>query len=82
MLCAIWYNFYNLKNVKNTHGRVQVLVKLQTETCNVTKSSTAPWAFSNFSNCKHGAKPRKASRINSVIRWRNLLSLNRIIVEK
>ena len=20
--CAIWYHLYNLKNVKNTHGRV------------------------------------------------------------
>ena len=29
MLCAIWYHFYNLKNVKNTHGRVLLLVKLQ-----------------------------------------------------
>ena len=27
--CAIWYNFYNLKNVKNTHGGVLILVKLQ-----------------------------------------------------
>ena len=22
MFCAIWYHLYNLKNVKNTHGRV------------------------------------------------------------
>ena len=26
--CAIWYYLYNLKNVKNTHGRVLVLVTL------------------------------------------------------
>ena len=31
MRCAIWYNLYNLKNVKNTHGGVLLLVKLQTE---------------------------------------------------
>ena len=29
MLCAIWYNLYNLKNVKKTHGGVLLLVKLQ-----------------------------------------------------
>ena len=29
MLCAIWYHLYNLKNVKNTHGGVLLLTKLQ-----------------------------------------------------
>ena len=29
ILCAIWYHLYNLKNVKNTHG----------------KSETPPWMF-------------------------------------
>ena len=29
MLCAIWYHLYKLKNVKNTHGRALLLVKLQ-----------------------------------------------------
>ena len=29
MRCAIWYHLYNLKNVKNTDGRVLLLVKLQ-----------------------------------------------------
>ena len=28
-LCAICYHFYNFKNVKNTHGEVLPLVKLQ-----------------------------------------------------
>ena len=28
MFCAIWCHFYNLKNVKNTHGGVLLLVKL------------------------------------------------------
>ena len=28
-LCAIWYYLNNLKNVKNTHGGVLLLVKLQ-----------------------------------------------------
>ena len=47
-LCVIWYYLYNLKNVKNTHGGVLLLVKLQTKTCNFTKSSTAPWVFLTF----------------------------------
>ena len=29
MLCAMWYHLCNLKNVKNTHGGVLLLVKLQ-----------------------------------------------------
>ena len=29
MRCAIWYFMYNFKNVKNTHGGVLILVKLQ-----------------------------------------------------
>ena len=40
--------FYNLKNVKNTHGGVLLLVKLQTETCNATKSNTLPLVFLMF----------------------------------
>ena len=29
MRCAIWYHLYNLENVKNTHGGMLLLVKLQ-----------------------------------------------------
>ena len=29
MRCAIWYHLHNLKNIKNTHGGVLILVKLQ-----------------------------------------------------
>ena len=29
MFCMIWYHLYSLKNVKNTHGGVWLLVKLQ-----------------------------------------------------
>ena len=29
MRYAIWYHLYNLKNVKNTHGGMLLLVKLQ-----------------------------------------------------
>ena len=31
MLCLIWYHLYNLENMKNTHGGMILLVKLQTE---------------------------------------------------
>ena len=33
MRCAILYHLYNLKNVKNTHGGVLMLVKLQALAC-------------------------------------------------
>ena len=29
MRCAIWYHLYNLKNVKNIHGGILILIKLQ-----------------------------------------------------
>ena len=37
----MWYNLYNLKNVKNTHGGVLLLVKF-------TKSKTPPWMLLTF----------------------------------
>ena len=43
MFCAISYHLYNLKNVKNTHGGVLLLGKLQRKACNFTKSNTPPW---------------------------------------
>ena len=51
--CAIWYHLYNVKNVKNTHEGMLLLVKLQSKTCNFLKSSTPPWVFlTNFKLCK------------------------------
>ena len=40
--CASWYHLYNLKSVKNTHGEVLLLVKLQ------AKSNTPPQVFFTF----------------------------------
>ena len=34
MLCAIWYNLYDLKNVKSTHAEVILLIKFQASTYN------------------------------------------------
>ena len=48
MRWAIWYHLYNFKNVKNTHGEVLILVKLQASACNFTEISTPPWVFFRF----------------------------------
>ena len=48
MRCAILYHLYNVKNVKNTHGEVLILVKLQAEACNFTKINIPPWVFFTF----------------------------------
>ena len=48
MRCAIWYHLCNLKNVKNTHGGVLLLVKSQAKACNFNKSNTPPWLFVTF----------------------------------
>ena len=40
MRCGIWYDLYNLKNVKSTHGGVLILVKLQAEAMKI--SMTVP----------------------------------------
>ena len=48
MLCAIQYHLYNLKNVKNTHVGVLLLINLQAKAGNFTKSDTSPWVFFTF----------------------------------
>ena len=45
---AIWYHLHNLKHVKNTHGGMLILVKLQAKACNFTKINTPPWVFFTF----------------------------------
>ena len=37
---SIWYNLHNLKDVKNTHGSVILLVKLHASTSNFSISNT------------------------------------------
>ena len=46
--CASWYHLYNFKNLKNTHGGVLILVKLQAEACNFTKITLLHRCFSRF----------------------------------
>ena len=54
MLCAIWYHLYNLKNVKNTHGGVLLLVA---EACNF-KVTLLHGCFPRFLNCTNDTKSR------------------------
>ena len=49
-LCVIWYHLYNLKSLKNTHGGVFFVVKLQALAYNLTKNNTPPWEFFTFFN--------------------------------
>ena len=44
MRCTIWYHKYNLKIVKDTHGGVLLLVKLQAK----IKSNTPSCVFFTF----------------------------------
>ena len=59
MLCAIWYHMYNLKNVKNTHGGVLLLVKPAT----LLKVTLLHGCFPRFLDCTNDTKSRKASHI-------------------
>ena len=48
---AIWYQLHKLKNVKNIHGGVLLLVKV----------TLLHGCFSGFLNCTNGTKSRKTS---------------------
>ena len=63
MRCAIWYYWYNLKSVKNTHGGVLILIKLQALACNLLKLTLLHGCFSRFSNGTNGIKSRNAPHI-------------------
>ena len=62
MRCAIWYHLYNLKNVKNTHGGVLILVKLQASSLQL-KLILLHRCFLRFLNCTNGTKSRNAPHI-------------------
>ena len=57
MRYGILYHLHNLKNLKNTHEGVLLLVKLQAWVF------TFSW-FSRFLNCTNETKSRKASHEN------------------
>ena len=64
MPCTIWCYMYNLKNVKNTHGEVLLLVKLETTSVKVT---FLHGRFSCFLNCTNGTKSHKTSRMHVAV---------------
>ena len=61
MLCTIKYHLHNLKIVKNTHGGMLLLVKVQSET--LLKGPRLNDCFSRFLNCINGTKSSKASHL-------------------
>ena len=62
-LCAIWYHLYNLKNIKNTHGRLLLLVKLHVDSAILLKVALLHGCFLRFLNGVNGAKSCKAFEI-------------------
>ena len=79
-MVAIWYHFYNLKNVKSTHGGVTLLAKLKAAT--LLKVALLHECFSRFLSCKNATKSRKALHIVKAWMlckpciWREALSSN------
>ena len=39
----IWYHLYNLRNVKNTHGGVLMLLELQAKPATLPKTNNPSW---------------------------------------
>ena len=71
--CAVWYYSYNLKNVKNTHGGVLLLVKLQDSLLKIT---LLHGCFSRFLNCANGIKQRNPPHLSKIIMgWKKKSSL-------
>ena len=64
MLCNLLL-FVQLKNLKNAHGGVLILVKLQAlvSVFNLIKIYTPPWIFLGFLNFANGIQSRNASHI-------------------
>ena len=62
MRCAILYDLCNLKNVKNAHAGVFLLVKLQASAYNFTKTNFPPQVFFTFLKCTNVTKSRKGSQ--------------------
>ena len=66
MRCAVWYHLYKLKNVKNTHGGVSILVKLEASSlkpATLLKLILVHGCFSRFLSCVDGTKSRNAPHI-------------------
>ena len=78
--CTIWYHLYNLKNVKNTHEGVILLIKLQALPCNFTTSITPPWVFFTFLKFfKWYQIAESVSFENSDMNMSDTLSVNKLL---
>ena len=53
-------HLFNFKNVKNIHGGLLLLVKLQVSVCNLLKVTLVHGCFSRFLNGTNCSKSRKA----------------------
>ena len=51
MRCAIWYHLYNLKNEKNTHGGVLLLVSCRLTPATLLKITLFHGFFPRSLNC-------------------------------
>ena len=72
MRCVIWYHLYILKNVKNAHGGVLLLVELKPAT--LLEITLLRGCFSRFLNCANGTKSRNASHmVKTLSRLRSLI---------
>ena len=73
MLCPIWHHLYILKNVKNTHGGVLLLVTLQ------DFLTLFHGCFLRFLNCTNDTKSRNAShmfKVNNKRRHASVFTVN------
>ena len=62
-LSMIWNQLYNLKNVKNTHSEVIVLLSCRLKLATLVIVSLLHGCFSSFLDCANGTKSRKASNV-------------------
>ena len=73
MPCSLWYHLFNSKNVKSTHRGVILLVKLQAEACNFTKSITPLWVLFTYFELNKWYQTRKAFHIPVVKKLHQVL---------
>ena len=56
-----WDHLFNFKNMKNTHGVVLLLVKLEPKSLTLIKVTLLHGCFSRFLNCTYDTKSCNAS---------------------
>ena len=66
MRCAIWYHLSNLKNLKNIHEEVLILISLP---ATLLKLTLLHGCFSRFLNWTNGTKSRNAPQMILIFRF-------------